>query len=48
MAIFIGSNIVQFKFETLTTIESNWTIRIITLSERFNSQSTCDFCNYIL
>jgi len=56
IALIIGSSIVQFKqqcllyasfkFETLTTIESNWTVRIIPSSERFSSHSTCDFCTF--
>jgi hypothetical protein len=56
MALIIGSSIVQFKqqcplyasfkFETLTTKENNWTIKIIPSSARFSSQSTCDFCTF--
>jgi len=56
MALIIGSSVVQFKqqcllyasfkFETLVTMGSNWTVRIVPLSEKFSSQSTCDFCTF--
>lgn len=56
MALIVGSSIVQFKqqcplyatfkFHTFITTDSNWTIRIVPLSERFSSQSTCDFCTF--
>jgi hypothetical protein len=56
IALIVGSSIVQFKqqcplyasfkFEILTTMGNNWTVRIIPLSERFSSQSTCDFCTF--
>ena len=56
MTLIIGSSIVQFKqqcplyasfkFETLTTKESNWTVKINAPSARFSPQSTCDFCTF--
>ncbi|CAF2654791.1 unnamed protein product [Rotaria sp. Silwood2] len=56
VALIVGSSIVQFKqqcplyasfkFQIFTTSESNWTTKIIPLSERFSSQSTCDFCTF--
>ncbi|CAF2514220.1 unnamed protein product [Rotaria sp. Silwood2] len=55
-ALIVGSSTVQFKqqcplyasfqFKTISTTTSNWTIRIIPSSERFSSQSTCDFCTF--
>jgi hypothetical protein len=56
IAILVGSSIVQFKqqcplyasfqFQLFQTSESNWTVKIIPLSERFSSQSICDFCTF--
>lgn len=56
MALIIASSMVQFKqqcplyasfqFETLTTKESNWTVKINAPSARFSPQSTCDFCTF--
>ncbi|CAF0971616.1 unnamed protein product [Rotaria sordida] len=56
IALIVGSSIVQFKqqcplyasfeFQIFITRESNWTTKIIPLSERFSSQSTCDFCTF--
>lgn len=56
MALIIGSSIVQFKqqcplyasfkYEILTTKESNWTVKIHIPSARFPPQSTCDFCTF--
>jgi hypothetical protein len=56
IALIVGSSIVQFKqqcplyatfkFRTLIISESNWTVKIIPLSERFSSQSTCDYCTF--
>ncbi|CAF0777264.1 unnamed protein product [Rotaria sp. Silwood1] len=56
IALIVGSSIVQFKqqcplyasfkFQIFITSESNWTTKIIPLSERFSSQSTCDFCTF--
>ncbi len=56
ISLIIGSSIVQFKqqcplyasfkFETSTSNESNWIIRIISSSEKFGSQSICDFCTF--
>lgn len=56
IALIIGSIVVQFKqqcplyasfrFQLLKTTTSNWTIHINHLSERFSSQSTCDFCTF--
>lgn len=56
IALIVGSSIVQFKqqcplfasfkFKIFTTPETNWTIKIIPLSEKFSSQSTCDFCTF--
>ena len=55
-ALIVGSSIVQFKqqcplyasfkFETINSHEHNRTIRINALSERFSSQSMCDFCTF--
>ncbi|CAF1184785.1 unnamed protein product [Rotaria sordida] len=55
-SLIVGSSTVQFhqqcplyasfKFKRLSTTTSNWTIRIIPSSERFSSQSTCDFCTF--
>jgi hypothetical protein len=55
-ALIVGSSVVQFKqqcplyasfkFETLTTIGKNWTVKIEPLSEIFSSPSTCDFCTF--
>jgi hypothetical protein len=56
VALIVGTSIVQFKqqcplyasfnFESLSTSESNWTIRIKPTSEKFSSQSMCDFCTF--
>jgi hypothetical protein len=56
IALIIGSSIVHFKhqcplyasfqFQIFKTIESNWTVKILPLSEKFSSQSTCDFCTF--
>ncbi|CAF1357912.1 unnamed protein product [Rotaria magnacalcarata] len=56
IALIMGSTIVQFKhqcplyasftFQTFITSESNWTVKIIPLTEKFSSQSTCDFCTF--
>lgn len=56
VALIVGSTVVQFKdqcllyatfhFQSFVTRESNWTVRIIPLSERFSPQSTCDFCTF--
>ncbi|CAF1474930.1 unnamed protein product [Rotaria magnacalcarata] len=56
IALIVGSSTVQFKqqcplyasfkFETLSTTISNWTIKIVPASEKFSSQSTCDFCTF--
>ena len=56
IALIIGFAVLQFKdqcllyasfdFHTLVTHESNWTVKIIPLSERFSLQSTCDFCTF--
>jgi hypothetical protein len=56
VALIVGSSIVEFKqqcplyasfqFQISQTPESNWTVKIIPLSERFSSQSTCDFCTF--
>lgn len=56
IALVIGSSLVQFKhqcplyasfkYQLFTTYESNWTIKINPLTEKFSSQSTCDFCTF--
>jgi len=56
IALITGSIVVQFKqqcplyasfrFQLLKTTTSNWTIHIYPQSERFSSQSTCDFCTF--
>ena len=56
IALIVGSSVVQFKqqcplyasfqFQTVQTAESNLTVKIIPLSEKFTSQSTCDFCTF--
>lgn len=56
IALIVGSSIVQFKqqcplyasfkFQTFAHTPTNWTVRIIPLTERFSSQSTCDFCTF--
>ncbi|UJR37416.1 hypothetical protein I4U23_030120 [Adineta vaga] len=56
IALIVGSSIVQFKqqcplyatfkFQTFINSPANWTIKIIPLTERFSSQSTCDFCTF--
>ncbi|CAF1575401.1 unnamed protein product [Adineta ricciae] len=56
IALIVGSSIVQFKqqcplyasfkFQTFAHTPTNWTIKIIPLTEKFSSQSTCDFCTF--
>ncbi|CAF1398234.1 unnamed protein product [Adineta steineri] len=56
IALIVGSSIVQFKqqcplyasfkFQTFVNSHANWTIKIIPLTEKFSSQSTCDFCTF--
>lgn len=56
IALIVGSSTVQFKqqcllyasfkFQTIITNESNWTVKIVPLSEKFSSQSTCDYCTF--
>lgn len=56
IALIVGSSIVKFKqqcplyasfqYEIARTIYSNWTIKIIPLTEKFSSQATCDFCTF--
>jgi hypothetical protein len=56
IALIVGSSIVKFKqqcplyasfeYEIFQTIRSNWTIKIVPLTEKFSSQSTCDFCTF--
>jgi hypothetical protein len=56
IALIIGSSVANFKqqcvlyssfkFQTFITFESNWTVKIIPLTERFSAQSTCDFCTF--
>lgn len=56
IALIVGSSIVHFKqqcplyasfiFQTYVTSDSNWTVKIIPLTEKFSSQSTCDFCTF--
>lgn len=55
-ALMVGSTFFQFKqqcllyatfqYQSVVTQESNWTIRIVPLTERFSSQSACDFCTF--
>ncbi|CAF3471328.1 unnamed protein product [Rotaria sp. Silwood1] len=55
-ALIVGSSTVQFKqqcplyasfkFKILNTTTHNWTIRIVPSSEKFSSQSICDFCTF--
>jgi hypothetical protein len=56
VALIVGSTVVQFKdqcllyatfqYQSFVTRESNWTVKIIPLTERFSPQSTCDFCTF--
>jgi hypothetical protein len=56
IALLIGSSMLRFKqqcplyasfqYKIFQTIHSNWTVRILPLSEKFSSQSTCDFCTF--
>ena len=56
VALIVGSTVVQFKdqcllyatfrYQTLITRESNWTVSILPLTEQFSPQSTCDFCTF--
>lgn len=56
IALIIGSVFVQFKqqcllyatfdYQLFITRDSNWTVRITPLTERFSSQSLCDFCTF--
>jgi len=56
IALIVGSSVAHFKhqcplyssfqFQIFQTIESNWTVKILPLSEKFSSQSTCDFCTF--
>lgn len=56
IALIVGSSIVRFKhqcplyasftYQLQTTTTSNWTVKIIPLTEKFSSQSTCDFCTF--
>jgi hypothetical protein len=56
IALIVGSSLVQFKqqcplyasfkFRIFQTIQSNWTVKIIPLTEKFSSQSICDFCTF--
>ncbi len=56
IALIVGSTNVQFKhqcplyatfqYQLLHTSTSNWTVKIIPLTEEFSSQSTCDFCTF--
>jgi hypothetical protein len=56
IALIVGSSMAQFKhqcplyasfqYQILHTSTSNWTVKIIPLTEKFSSQSTCDFCTF--
>ena len=56
IALIVGSSIVRFKhqcplyasftYQIQPTSLSNWTVKIIPLTEKFSSQSTCDFCTF--
>ncbi|CAF0842010.1 unnamed protein product [Adineta steineri] len=55
-ALIIGSSVVQFKqqcplyasfkFESVTKLDNNYTVRLVQNSERFSPPSTCDFCTF--
>ncbi len=56
ISLIVGSSILKFKhqcplyasfqYQITHTRESNWTVKIIPLTEKFSSQSTCDFCTF--
>jgi hypothetical protein len=56
IALIVGSSVSHFKqqcvlyssfkFQTFITLDSNWTVKIIPLTEKFSAQSTCDFCTF--
>lgn len=56
IALIVGSSIVRFKhqcplyasftYQIQNTTSSNWTVKVVPLTEKFSSQSTCDFCTF--